>query len=85
MKKLWQNCHIATMQNGQYSYIEDAAIVTEGHLIHWIGKQQQLPADTYSETVDLNGAWVTLGSSTVIRIAYLVVTVVLSLKSAYRA
>ena len=37
---------------------EDAAIVTEGHLIHWIGKQQQqLPADTYSETVDLNGAW----------------------------
>ncbi|WP_225873554.1 hypothetical protein, partial [Acinetobacter baumannii] len=27
MKKLWQNCHIATMQNGQYSYIEDAAIV----------------------------------------------------------
>ncbi len=85
MKKLWQNCHIATMQNGQYSYIEDAAIVTEGHLIHWIGKQQQLPADTYSETVDLNGAWVTRGSSTVIRIAYLVVTVVLSLKSAYRA
>lgn len=85
MKKLWQNCHIATMQNGQYSYIEDAAIVTEGHLIHWIGKQQQLPADTYSETVDLNGAWVTQGSSTVIRIAYLVVTVVLSLKSAYRA
>ncbi len=85
MKKLWQNCHIATMQNGQYSYIEDAAIITEGHLIHWIGKQQQLPADTYSETVDLNGAWVTRGSSTVIRIAYLVVTVVLSLKSAYRA
>ena len=72
------------MQNGQYSYIEDAAIVTEGHLIHWIGKQQQLPADTYSETVDLNGAWVTRGSSTVIRIAYLVATVVLSLKSAYK-
>ncbi|MGN8007552.1 imidazolonepropionase [Acinetobacter sp. 22301] len=61
MKKLWQNCHIATMQNGQYSNIEDAAIVTEGHLIHWIGKQQQLPADTYSETVNLNGAWVTPG------------------------
>ena len=61
MKKLWQNCHIATMQNGQYSYIEDAAIVTEGHLIQWIGKQQQLPTDTYSETVDLKGAWVTPG------------------------
>ena len=70
MKKLWQNCHIATMQNGQYSYIEDAAIVTEGHLIHWIGKQQQLPADTYSETVNLNGAWVTRDSSTVIRIVF---------------
>ena len=52
MKKLWQNCHIATMQNGQYSYIEDAAIVTDGHLIQWIGKQQELPADTYSETLD---------------------------------
>ncbi|MFW1646337.1 imidazolonepropionase, partial [Acinetobacter guillouiae] len=33
----------------------------EGHLIQWIGKQQQLPADTYSETVDLKGAWVTPG------------------------
>ena len=73
------------MQNGQYSYIEDAAIVTEGHLIHWIGKQQQLPADTYSETVDLNGAWVTPGFIDCHTHSVLVATVVLSLKSAYKA
>ena len=37
MKKLWHNCHVATMQNGRYSIIENAAIVTLGNIIHWIG------------------------------------------------
>ena len=40
MKKLWKNCHIATMQNGQYSSIEHAAIVTDSEIIHWIGSQK---------------------------------------------
>ena len=61
MKKLWHNCHIATMQNGHYSSIEQGAIVTSGQHIHWIGAEQDLPADEYLERIDLNGAWVTPG------------------------
>ncbi|QDK97085.1 imidazolonepropionase [Acinetobacter tandoii] len=61
MKKLWHNCHIATMQNGHYSSIEQGAIVTSGQHIHWIGAEQDLPADEYAERIDLNGTWVTPG------------------------
>ena len=61
MKKLWHNCHIATMQNGHYSSIEQGAIATSGQHIHWIGAEHDLPADEYLERIDLNGAWVTPG------------------------
>ncbi|MCH7337207.1 imidazolonepropionase [Acinetobacter sp. NIPH 2699] len=61
MKKLWKNCHIATMQHGQYSSIENAAMVTLGQHIHWIGIEKDVPIDDYVETIDLNGAWVTPG------------------------
>lgn len=61
MKKLWHNCHIATMQNGHYSSIEQGAIVTSGQHIHWIGAELDLPVDEYAERIDLNGAWVTPG------------------------
>ncbi|OTG66682.1 imidazolonepropionase [Acinetobacter silvestris] len=61
MKKLWHNCHVATMQNGRYSIIENAAIVTLGNIIHWIGSQPDLAKDQYDETIDLQQAWVTPG------------------------
>ncbi|MBO6151114.1 MAG: imidazolonepropionase [Acinetobacter sp.] len=61
MKKLWINCHIATMQDGQYSSIEQAAIVTFAQHIHWIGAEKDVPVDDYAEIIDLNGAWVTPG------------------------
>ena len=61
MKKLWHNCHVATMQNGRYSIIENAAIVTLGNIIHWIGSQPDLAEDQYDETIDLQQAWVTPG------------------------
>ncbi|WP_419820652.1 imidazolonepropionase [Acinetobacter sp.] len=61
MKKLWTNCHIATMQDGQYSSIESAAIVTLAQHIHWIGAEKDVPLDDYTEIIDLNGAWVTPG------------------------
>ncbi|MFW1957262.1 imidazolonepropionase [Acinetobacter guillouiae] len=61
MKKLWINCHIATMQDGQYSSIESAAIVTLAQHIHWIGAEKDVPVDDYAEIIDLNGAWVTPG------------------------
>jgi len=49
------------MANGVYSIIEDAAIVTTGTLIEWIGPRTQLPPGEYPAVNDLQGAWVTPG------------------------
>ncbi len=56
MKTLWQHCHVASMAQGAYSIIEDAAIVTSGALIEWIGPRDQVPAGDYAERHDLGGA-----------------------------
>ncbi len=61
MKTLWKNCHIATMAHGKYSIIEDAAIVTSGAYIEWIGPQAQVAETDYENCTDLGGAWVTPG------------------------
>ena len=61
MKTLWQHCHVATMAQGKYSIIEDAAMVTAGSLIEWIGPRSQAPAADYAQVHDLQGAWVTPG------------------------
>ncbi|OCT22370.1 imidazolonepropionase [Pseudomonas putida] len=61
MRTLWQHCHVATMANGSYSIIEDAAIVTNAGLIEWIGLQAELPGVDAERVVDLGGAWVTPG------------------------
>ena len=59
--KLWLNCHIATMQHGLYSIIEDAALITDGELIHWIGKRSNVLNEAFAEQIDLQGAWLTPG------------------------
>ena len=61
MKTLWQHCHIATMAHGNYSIIEDAALVTAGSLIEWIGPRSEVPAADFAQVHDLHGAWVTPG------------------------
>ena len=61
MKTLWQHCHVATMAQGKYSIIEDAAMVTAGALIEWIGPRSQAPTADYAQVHDLQGAWVTPG------------------------
>jgi len=61
MKTLWQHCNAATMANGAYSIIEDAAIVTREGFIEWIGPRQQVPTGEYGHTIGLDGAWVTPG------------------------
>lgn len=61
MKTLWQHCHIATMARGEYSIIEDGAMVTAGSLIEWIGPRAELPPGDYAQIHDLQGAWVTPG------------------------
>ena len=42
MKTLWQHCNVATMANGTYSIIEDAALVTRDGYIEWLGPRQQV-------------------------------------------
>ncbi|WP_321793055.1 imidazolonepropionase [Caballeronia sp. J97] len=61
MKKLWQHCHAATMADGKYSVIEDAAILTDGARIEWIGPRAATPDIGDCERVDLENAWVTPG------------------------
>ncbi|WP_060514976.1 imidazolonepropionase [Pseudomonas sp. NBRC 111132] len=61
MRTLWQHCHVATMAEGRYSAIEDAAIVTSAGLIEWIGPRAELAPVEADRTVDLGGAWVTPG------------------------
>lgn len=61
MKTLWQHCHVATMAQGKYSIIEDAALVTAGSLIEWIGPRSEVPTADYAQVHDLHGAWVTPG------------------------
>ncbi|WP_416771409.1 imidazolonepropionase [Pseudomonas sp. RHF3.3-3] len=61
MKTLWHNCHVASMAQGTYSIIEDAAIVTVASKIDWIGPRAELPAADYPQVHDLAGAWVTPG------------------------
>ncbi|KPX03745.1 imidazolonepropionase [Pseudomonas syringae] len=61
MKTLWKHCHIASMAHGKYSIIENAAIVTSGALIEWIGPETELAEPEHDNCVDLGGAWVTPG------------------------
>ena len=61
MKTLWQHCNVATMTEGTYSIIEDAAIVTYEGFIEWIGPRLHLPQGEYSQIHGLEGAWVTPG------------------------
>ncbi|TDJ78747.1 imidazolonepropionase [Pseudomonas putida] len=61
MRTLWQHCHAATMAQGSYSIIEDAAIVSNAGLIEWIGPRGELPPLEIGRTMELNGAWVTPG------------------------
>ncbi|MEN5092692.1 imidazolonepropionase [Pseudomonas protegens] len=61
MKTLWQHCNVASMASGIYSIIEDAAMVTSGAHIEWIGRRSEAPAGDYAQVKDLAGAWVTPG------------------------
>ena len=61
LDSLWRGAHIATMKDGLYSVIENAAIGVVGGRIVWIGEAQELPNyDTQNEH-DLGGGWITPG------------------------
>lgn len=52
---LWTHCQAATMQGGAvqpYGLIADAAMVTEGERIRWVGPRADLPPDLRALCVD---------------------------------
>ncbi len=58
---LWHGFHMATMENGRYNVIHDAAIGVENGLINWLGCYDDLPAHQADQTHQLDGGWVTPG------------------------
>ena len=56
MRTLWQHCHVATLVDGRYSIIEDAAIVTSGGVIEWLGPRSEMRPVEAQRTVDLGNA-----------------------------
>ena len=61
LDSLWRGAHIATMKNGLYSVIENAAIGVVGGRIVWIGEAQGLPVYEAQTEHDLGGGWITPG------------------------
>jgi len=64
---LWTHCDAATMQTGAaqpYGLVPDAALVTEGEVIRWIGSRSDLPPELQalcSAEHDCGGALLTPG------------------------
>ncbi|SHF77264.1 imidazolonepropionase [Marinomonas polaris DSM 16579] len=61
LDSLWRGAHIATMKDGLYSVIENAAIGVIGGRIVWIGEVQDLPDYETQSEHDLDGGWITPG------------------------
>ena len=58
---IWYGFHLATMINGQYHSIENAAIGVDKQRITWIGKEADLPVYQAQAKHCLDGGWVTPG------------------------
>ena len=61
LDSLWRGAHAATMKNGLYSVIENAAIGVVGGRIVWIGEEKDLPDYLTQQEQDLGGGWITPG------------------------
>lgn len=58
---LWVGFNCATMEEGRYSSILDAAIAVHHGNIIWIGERQHCPDFDTKKRIDLGGGWVTPG------------------------
>lgn len=58
---LWHGFSVATMENGRYNEIYNAAIGVQNGQIAWIGEYHSIPAHQADQTYNLNGGWVTPG------------------------
>lgn len=61
LDSLWRGAHAATMQNGRYSVIENAALGVLGGRIVWLGEACHLPAYQTQQEHDFQGGWITPG------------------------
>ncbi|MCZ2721962.1 imidazolonepropionase [Marinomonas sp. 15G1-11] len=61
LDSLWYGAHVATMINGHYNVIKDAAIGVLGGRIAWLGKACDLPVYQTTSEHDLGGGWITPG------------------------
>eukprot|EP00658_Telonema_sp_P-2_P003590 TRINITY_DN11339_c0_g1_i3.p2 TRINITY_DN11339_c0_g1~~TRINITY_DN11339_c0_g1_i3.p2 ORF type:complete len:176 (-),score=52.40 TRINITY_DN11339_c0_g1_i3:50-577(-) len=63
MELVLRNCHLATMCDGGYTIVTDAALGVRDGRIGWVGKECDLPGSMLEEAEvrDLRGAWVTPG------------------------
>ena len=65
--KLWTGCTVATLQGDAvqpYGLIEDAALVVDGALVHWVGPRDELPPELRhrcGQRHDAGGALITPG------------------------
>lgn len=57
--QVWQHCQAVTMAGGRYSVIEDAALITRGAHIAWVGRRADLPSVADAHYHDLAGRWLT--------------------------
>ena len=57
---LWYGFHAATMQDGRYHAIEDAAIAVDNGVISWVGPYVDF-SGLADQRTDLEGGWVTPG------------------------
>jgi len=60
---LWRHARIATMAPGRpWGWVEDGALLVQGHSLFWVGPQSELPAGLQPDAEhDLGGALVTPG------------------------
>ena len=61
LDSLWFGANVATMKEGCYSSIENAAIGVAGGRIVWLGKKENLPAYQAQQEHNLDGGWITPG------------------------
>lgn len=61
LDSVWYGFNMASMTNGQYNQIHDAAIAVKDQRIVWLGKRAELPDYQTKVEHDLNGGWVTPG------------------------
>jgi imidazolonepropionase len=61
LDSVWRGAHLATMKEGRYSIIKDAAIGVVDGRIAWLGEADLLPKYQAQQEHDLDGGWVTPG------------------------